>query len=113
MCNNCGSNPCNCNQTYSYNWYNTEGYPCNPCSTTEVCKKKIPAKCTIYKGPALNGIGLTTDLNIELILATISAVINQNNTSQATKNTNILSALNDINDRLNILESGSHAAYTI
>jgi hypothetical protein len=120
MCVTCGYSICNCpSVTYSQNWYNTQS--CTPCSTTEVCKKNIPAKCTFYKGSNLANLGLTTNINIELILYTIDLLIgslNSNrtldNAAQVTKNTNILTALNDINDRLNTLEGGApHDPYTI
>lgn len=117
MCNSCGYNPCTCsNPVYSYNWYNTENLPCDPCSTTPVCKKKIPAKCTFYQSATLVNLNLPTGTNIEAIIQVIDSaigVLKAFQATQTTKNTNILTALNDINDRLNVLEGGSHAAYTI
>lgn len=121
MCNNCGINPCSCQQpNYSYNWFNTENYPCNPCSTTQVCKKRIPAKCTFYEGPNLANLGLTSPSNLEAIVLATDQVLGLlkdvqllGTSTQNTVNVNILIALNNINARLNVLESSSHPAYVI
>ena len=119
----CNNYPCSCaNNTpvYEYNWFNISSYPCNPCSNTPVCKKKIPAICTFYNGINLTEIGLTTNVNIEVIIAAISATLGTltdtvatNKISQDTKNTNILAALNDINSRLNTIEGATHPPYVI
>ena len=117
----CGNNPCQCNNpTYTYNWYNTANYPCNPCSTTTICKKKVPAKCVEYRGPNLTLLSLTTNVDVELIistmvsfLGTLQDTVANNLILQNTKNANILAALNDINTRLNVLEGGIHPPYTI
>lgn len=113
MCNNCGFNPCTCTPQYNYNWYNTANLPCNPCSTTPVCLKTIPAFCTIYNGPNLTGLGLTTAINIELIFSTISTMLAAQLASQATINNNILFALNDINARIIAITGTSYPNYTI
>ena len=121
MACSCGNNPCQCvNPGYAYNWYNTENYPCNPCTTTVVCKKKVPAECVFYAGPALTPLGLTTNIDVELILSTLSTMvdtlqdaISTNLIAQNVKNTNILTALNDINTRLNTITGGAHAPYVI
>lgn len=97
----------------SYDWYNIDNYPCNPCSTTPVCKKKVPAFCTYYQGPNLTYIGLTTDINVELILTTIVNTIQVSKAEQDTKNANILAALNDINSRIVSITGEAHPAYTI
>lgn len=119
MCTQCGYSVCNCyNTNYSTNWYRVD--TCAPCSTTEVCKKVIPAKCTFYKGSNLSDLGLTTDVNVQAVLYAINVVVGEikasillNKNSQQDTNANILAALNDINSRLNVLEGGSHPAYTI
>lgn len=114
MCVTCGFNPCNCSTvTYSYNWNTISNYPCNPCSQTDVCLKTVPAKCVIYNGPTLANLNLTAPQNVQLILSTIDIAIGAINSANALKFTNILTALNDINTRLNVLESGSHAPYVI
>ena len=121
MCYNCGYNPCHCsNTTYPNNWFTVPLQSCDPCDTTDVCKRTFPAKCTIYNGPNLTGFSLTTNINIELILATASTLlsslqqtIEDNQVEQGVKNTNILTALNDINTRINSITGGSHPAYTI
>lgn len=104
MCYNCGFNPCTCNnQNYSYNWYTIENYNCNPCSSNNVCKKRIPAFCTYYKGPNLDALNLTTDVNIELVLANVNIALKQ---SQA-KIEQLLTHINHLNTRLNTLETGT------
>lgn len=116
MCNICGYSICQCNQTYNYNWYNTDGLPCTTCSGTIVCKKKVPAKCTIYNGVNLDAIGESTNTDLETIIAAINTELNDlqaNQQAQDIKNAAILVILNDINDRLNVIDSGSHAAYTL
>lgn len=118
MCINCGNNNCNhCyGGNYSFNWFNTTGLPCNPCSQTPVCSKQLPAFCTFYNGPVLTDIGLGTNVNVELILTTISIAIGTINAAleaQSEINQNILDALNDINDRINVIDSGSHDPYEI
>lgn len=119
MCTSCGQSVCNCsNPIYSQNWYNTQS--CAPCSTNVVCKKSIPAKCTFYNGSNLSNLGLLSNIDIELILFTVNQVIGNinstrliDNSAQNLKNVNILTALNDINSRLNALEGASHVPYTI
>lgn len=117
MCNTCGQSICQCTPTYSYNWYNTDGQPCTTCSSTPICAKQIPAKCTIYNGVNLAGLSLSSPIDIETVIATIDVVINNIqilNQEQAAKNINILANLNDINTRLNTLAGGTpHDPYTI
>lgn len=117
MCQTCGFSICQCNQTYNYNWYNTDGLPCTTCSGTLVCAKKVPAKCTIYNGVNMDSIGLTTNIDVETILASLNAVLSNmqiTDQQQGLTNSAILVILNDINTRINTLAGGSpHAAYTI
>jgi hypothetical protein len=118
MCQRCGNSACTCNTpVYSYNWYNIDNQPCSTCSDTTVCKKKVPAKCSIYNGTLLTELNLDAGANVEEILAAINTILGNyanSDTSQTYKNNNILAALNDINDRLNALEGGTaHAPYTI
>lgn len=112
MCYNCGYSVCNCpNVSYNSNWFNTTN--CAPCSSTEVCKKAIPAKCTFYKGSNLTNLGLLTNVNIELVLFTIDQLFGSLSGETIITKSNILTALNDINDRLNVLEGASHPPYVI
>lgn len=75
-CSNCGYNPCTCQTPiYQYNWLNIDNYPCNPCSSAVVCKIKVPGQCVFYNGPALTCIGLGTNVNYDLIIATLSQAI--------------------------------------
>ena len=117
MCQTCGQTLCSCDKTYQFNWYNINDQPCTSCGDATVCKKKIPAKCTIYNGTLLSSINLEAGANVEQILAAIDAILSNISTSgmvQTTKNNSILDALNSINARLNALEGGTaHADYTI
>lgn len=111
MCVNCDPS-----DTYNYNWYNTDGLPCTTCNDNTICAKKMPAKCVIYNGTILSGLGLDTNIDIETILATVGVYIaNLKLTDQqdVLKFTNILVALNDINARLKVLENSTHADYVI
>lgn len=113
MCNSCGYNPCQCGSRFTYNWMDVSNLPCNSCSSTNVCKKSIPAFCTIYNGPNLTGLSLTTGVNIELILSTISTLFAAQQVNQSTINNNILLALNDINARIIAITGTSYPNYTI
>lgn len=103
MCQTCGYNPCTCNPNYNFNWYTIDNYNCNPCSNTNVCKKKIPAFCTYYNGPNLDGIGLTTDINIELVLANVNIALK----NYQSKIDQLLGFVNSLNTRLNTLAGGT------
>ncbi len=112
MCNNCGQNNCSCHSTEgSYNWFSTQSQPCSPCATTPVvCKKTIPSLCTKYNGPNLPNLGVNTNDTLNDILNKLDNI----KMVQDLKFNNILTALNDINDRLNDLEVGDdHDPYTL
>lgn len=95
-------------------WYNPiENYPCNPCGTSPVCKKNTPAYCTLYKGPVLTYIGLTTNINVELILTTIVNTMQVAKADQETKNATLLAHINDINSRIVAITGEAHAPYTL
>lgn len=117
MCQICGYSPCSHDVQYTYNWYNIDNQPCTTCGTTTVCKKRMPAKCSIYNGTMLTTINVSAGIDIETILSDFDVVIaniQANNIVQTTKNNNIQTALNDINARLNALEGGTpHADYVI
>lgn len=112
---NCGYSPCGCNSpVYTFNWYNTDNYPCNPCTTTEVCKKTIPSQCVGYDGANLSNINITSPNNLKTIVQKIDSEIGLLKTSDATLKANLLIILNDINDRLNDLEGGpDHDPYEL
>lgn len=75
-CASCGYNPCACsNSTHSFNWNTIPDQSCDPCSDEVVCKYKFPAKCVIYNGPPLYCLGLGTDIDIELIIASIHSIL--------------------------------------
>jgi len=77
MCNSCGHEVCKCQQPYVHNWLN--GADCNPCTDQKVCKELFPAKCVIYHGPPLDNLGLGTDIDIEIILASLNSLIKPSN----------------------------------
>lgn len=69
---------CNpCEQAPDTNQWFTMGNQ-SACVARPVCKVKIPARCVIYDGPNLTGLGLGSHIDVETILATISALINKN-----------------------------------
>lgn len=110
MCNICGQTVCTCSTAPSYNWFSTQSQPCSPCATTPVvCKKAIPSLCVKYNGPNLPNIGVNTDDTLNDILNKLDNL----KMIQDLKNANILAALNDINARINVIDSGSHAPYTL
>lgn len=69
-------NPCtNCNTNqHSFNWFNIDGLPCEPCSDDFVCKYNFPAKCVIVS-VALDNIGSDANDNVEHILQLIDALV--------------------------------------
>ena len=111
--NNCG---CNHNQgIYGTNMWNVNGN--NPGNSTSCghqqacndCLDLIKGLCVIYTGSNLTNTGINVNDTLNAILVKLDALF----AIQATKNTNILAALNDINDRLNTLEGGSQDPYTL
>ncbi len=75
-CSSCGYNPCSCaNALHSFNWNTIPDQSCNPCSDDIVCKYLFPAKCVIYNGPPLTCFGLGTNINIEIIIASIHSIL--------------------------------------
>jgi hypothetical protein len=117
MCQICGQSNCSCDKHYSFNWYNIDDQPCTSCGTSTVCKKKIPAKCSIYHGAILSALNLEEGANVEEILEAINTLLENATTNKAIqeqKNNTIVAALNDINSRINALAGGTpHADYTI
>ena len=119
---NCG---CNYNQgIYGTNMWNVNGnQPGNStsCGHQQACNGCIDfpkAKCVIYTGSNLVNTGINQNDTLEVILQKLDALF----AIQATKNTNILTALNDLNSRVNALElavippipgGGAHAPYTL
>ena len=111
--NNCG---CNYNQgVYGTNMWNINGnQPGNQVSCTHQqacngCIDIIKDICILYLGSNLTNTGINQNDTLRTILQKLDALF----AIQATKNTNILAALNDINSRLNVLEGSSHAPYTL
>lgn len=110
--NNCG---CNGNQgIYGTNMWNVNGNtttpgPCNHQQACNGCIDIIKDICILYGGSNLTNTGINQNDTLRTILAKLDALF----AIQATKNTNILAALNDINDRINVIDSGSHAPYTL
>lgn len=117
--NICFPNNCGCNSSnqgiYGTNAWNVNGnYPVNTSScghqqTCNECLDFIKGKCVLYTGSNLTNTGINKNDTLDVILPKLDALF----AIQATKNANILAALNDINDRLNTLESGTHAPYTL
>lgn len=75
-CHSCGYNPCNCNNTvHSFNWNTVPDQSCDPCDTTFICKYTFPGRCVIYNGPNLTCFGLGTNVNYDVIIASIHSII--------------------------------------
>src|SRR5688572_5280726 len=66
------------------------------------CLDIIKGICVWYTGTNLTNTGINQNDTLNLVLQKLDALW----AIQNTKNTNILAALNDINDRLNALEVG-------
>lgn len=82
------------------------------------CPDIIRGPCLWYTGTNLTNTGINQNDNFNLIIQKLDALF----AIQATKNTNILAALNDLNDRVNALElavippipgGGVHPDYTL
>ena len=119
-------NSCNCgchNQgIYGTNMWNVNGnIPINQtsCGHQQACNGCIDIikdLCILYLGSNLTSTGINQNDTLRQILVKLDTLFS----IQATKNTNILAALNSINDRLNVLEldaaipgGGTHSAYTL
>lgn len=113
-------NNCSChghNQgIYGTNMWNVNGN--NPgntgsCGHQQACNEcldTIKGICVLYTGSNLVNTGINQNDTLNAILVKLDALF----AIQTTKNTNILAALNDINDRLNDLEGGpDHPPYTL
>lgn len=78
MCVNCGHINCDCNNNinYTFNWN------CNPPPTPgppdpNVCRTITNALCTIYRGPNLDALGLTTNINLEAVISSINITLRE------------------------------------
>lgn len=107
---------CNSQGIYGTNMWNINGnqpgnqYSCGHQQACNECIDVIKGICVLYTGSNLTNTGINQNDTLNTILSKLD-VLQQ---TQATKNTNILAALNSINDRLNALESGpDHAPYTL
>lgn len=114
------SSNCGCGGTnqgiYGTNLWNLNGnqpgnqYSCGHQQQCNGCIDVIKGICVLYTGQNLTSTGINQNDNLNLILQKLDAL----KAIQDTKNTNILTALNDINTRLNALESGTdHTPYTL
>ena len=120
--NNCG---CNNNQgIYGTNMWNVNGnQPGNQTSCTHQqacngCIDIIKDICVLYQGGNLVNTGINNNDTLRTILSKLDALF----AIQNTKNTNILTALNNLNSRVNALElavippipgGGAHPPYTL
>lgn len=108
----CGSN----NQSfYGTNMWNANSnnpgnqYSCGHQQACNGCIDVIKGICVLYTGSNLISLGINQNDDLNTILAKLNTA----KSIQDIKNTNILAALNDINDRINVIDSGSHAPYTL
>lgn len=105
--NNCG---CQGNNQGIYGtnmWNPNNNYPgshsCGHQQDCNGCLEVIKGLCVWYTGANLTNTGINQNDNLNVVLGKLDTLF----AIQATKNTNILAALNDINDRLNALEGGA------
>lgn len=82
------------------------------------CVDVIKGICVLYTGPNLTSTGINQNDDFNTVVSKLNAI----KAIQDTKNTNILTALNDLNSRVNALElavippivgGGSHPPYTL
>jgi hypothetical protein len=75
-CSSCGYTPCGCaTPSHSFNWNLIPDESCDPCSTDPVCRYTFPARCVMYNGPALTCLGLGSNVNLDLVIASIHSII--------------------------------------
>ena len=67
-CTSCGSTP-------TFNWNTYPNTSCDPCDNEIICKYNFPARCTMYNGPALTCLGLGSNVNIDLVIASMHSVL--------------------------------------
>jgi hypothetical protein len=116
---NCG---CQSHGIYSTNLWNLNGntpgnvYSCGHTQECAGCIDVIKGACLLYTNSNLTSTGINRNDSFNTVVAKLDAI----KAIQDTKNTSILSALNNINDRLNIIEQaipilggGAHAPYTL
>lgn len=101
---------------YGTNMWNVNGN--QPTNTTSCghqqacngCIDVIKGICVLYTGSNLTSTGINKNDDLNTVVVKLDAI----KAIQDQKNTNILAALNDINDRLNALEPGpDHPPYTL
>jgi hypothetical protein len=114
---------CNYNQgMYGTNMWNVNGnQPGNQpgCGHQQACNgciDVIKGICVLYGGANLTSTGINQNDDLNTVIAKLNAI----KAIQDTKNDNILAALNDLNDRMNVVETenstpggGSHPPYTL
>lgn len=118
--NNCG---CNSSQgMYGTNMWNPNymnpntNNPCGHQQACNDCLDIIKGICVTYTGANLTNTGINQNDTLNALLVKLDALF----AVQATKNDNILAALNDLNTRVNVLETdagipggGVHPPYTL
>lgn len=118
-------NSCSCNSNqgiYGTNMWNINGnqpgnqYSCGHQQACNGCIDVVKGICVLYTGTNLVNTGINQNDDLNTILAKLDAI----KALQDTKNTNLLAAINDLNARVNALETaegipggGSHPPYTL
>jgi hypothetical protein len=116
---------CNCSYNqgiYSTNQWHTNAnspsynYACGHQQACNGCLDIIKSGCIIYTGSNLTNTGINQNDTLSAILVKLDAL----QATQNTINTNLLAAINDLNDRVNALETdagivggGVHVPYTM
>lgn len=109
MCVTCGIPNCSCDSTPVYNWFGVGDLPCTDCDPVIVCARKLYSLCVSYSGTNLTNTGINTNDTLNDILQKLDNI----KQAQDLTNVKLLANINSINDRLNILESGTHIPYTL
>lgn len=114
-CGRCHQNPCSCQGIYGTNMWNVNGnqpgnqYSCGHQQACNGCVDVIKGTCVLYTGSNLTSSGINQNDDFNTCMAKLDAI----KAIQDTKNDNILAALNDINDRLVVLEGSPHDPYEL
>lgn len=112
------SGNCGCNSTsgmYGTNMWNVNGNTpgnqtsCGHQQACNGCIDVVKGICLLYTGVNKANTGINRNDDFDTVVAKLDAI----KAIQDTKNANILAALNDINARINVIDSGTHAPYTL
>lgn len=109
----CGGFTNNSSYPYTGNYLGFSPSISNNCGHQQACNgclEVIKSECIKYTGSNIVGIGVNQNDTLSEILVKLNTL----KSIQDAKNTNLLSAINDINTRINTIAGGTpHAPYTL